>query len=230
MTHPAFLTLISKHHETGNVWSFRFRPSQPLHWIAGQFIRVELPHHNPDPEGTKRFFTIASPPHEDYVQISTRITTSSFKQALSRTKPTSSLTLLDHPAGDFLWPTPTPPHLLLAAQGIGITPFYSMLASRVHHGQPLTATLLYTNRSDAIPFLDQLQSWTTSHPEFRLILSSDRINTAALSRLELGFPLIHSQIYVSGPSNLITLLGPPHNLKPAQLHQDFFPNYASSDY
>jgi ferredoxin-NADP reductase len=230
MTHPVTLSLISKHHETGNIWSFRFRPSRPLSWVAGQFIRVELPHPNSDTEGTKRFFTIASPPHEAYVQISTRITASSFKQALSRLEPSGILMLLDHPAGDFLWPAPAPRYLLLAAQGIGITPFYSMLASRVHHAQPLAATLLYTNRSDAIPFLDQLQSWATSHPEFRLIFSSDRINTATLTRLELGFPLSHSQIYVSGPSNLLTLLGPPHNLKPTQLKQDFFPNYASPDY
>jgi ferredoxin-NADP reductase len=227
MTAPITLQLEHKQPEAGNVWSFRFRPSEPLDWLAGQFIRVELPHTHPDAEGTKRYFTIASAPHEGHVQISTRITDSSFKQTLAQLPIGRELLMLDPPAGDFVWPT-SPVPLIFAAQGIGITPFYSMLKSRLHHGQPLTATLFYTNRSADIPFRAELEGWAAQHPEFRLILSEDRINAATISRL--NSTLAASRVYVSGPGNLIALLGPPFNLKPSQLKQDFFPNYAASVY
>ena len=36
------LTLISKEHLVDNVWAFRFQPSEPLVWTAGQYVRVEL--------------------------------------------------------------------------------------------------------------------------------------------------------------------------------------------
>jgi hypothetical protein len=110
MTAPITLQLEHKQPEAGNVWSFRFRPSEPLDWLAGQFIRVELPHTHPDAEGTKRYFTIASAPHEGHVQISTRITDSSFKQTLAQLPIGRELLMLDPPAGDFVWPTnPVPP-------------------------------------------------------------------------------------------------------------------------
>lgn len=230
MSQPITLTLTAKHHEAGNIWSYQFEPSQPLSWVAGQFVRVELPHPSPDAEGTRRHFTIAAAPHESSIRISTRVTDSTFKQTLAGLKPGDRINLIDLPAGDFTWPIADHPPLLFAAQGIGITPFYAMLKSRLHQRLPLATTLFYTSRSPDIPFLAELKKWAAAHPEFHLTLSTDRINTATLSQLNLPEPLSHHLIYVSGPSNLITLLGPPHELKTSQLKQDFFPNYASTDY
>ncbi|HET8670947.1 MAG TPA: YHS domain-containing protein [Candidatus Saccharimonadales bacterium] len=77
------LKLIEKEVLVDNVWAFRFEPTAPLEWIAGQFIRVELPHDNPDAEGTKRWLTVSSAPYEEIIQITTRVTGSTFKQALA---------------------------------------------------------------------------------------------------------------------------------------------------
>ena len=66
------LKLIEKEHLVDNVWAFRFKPSEPLVWTAGQYVRVELPHENPDGEGVKRWFTNSAAPYEGILQITTR--------------------------------------------------------------------------------------------------------------------------------------------------------------
>jgi ferredoxin-NADP reductase len=224
---PVTLSLIRKLPEGGNIWSFIFKPSVPLTWTAGQFIRIELPHVLPDDEGTKRYFTIASPPHEAVVQITTRITSSTFKQALAALPEGGKLGLLDHPTGDFIWPHTNLP-LIFAAQGIGITPFYSMLRARLHDRQPLATTLLYANLKAPIPFETTLRQWAAEHPEFQLALSDQPITARSLHQLQPH--LAGSLLYVSGPGNLVELLGPPYNVPGAQLKQDFFPNYPHASY
>jgi len=191
-------------------------------------VRVELPHDHPDDEGTRRSFTISSAPHEQAVQIATRITQSSFKQTLANLPLGGRLNLLDTPAGDFVWPaTPARP-ILLAAQGIGITPFISMLRDRDHRGQPLAATLIHTNLTPDIPFETELHAQAQAHPELTLFSSYEPLTAASLSQLYPQFAT-HT-IYISGPRMLIELLGPPHNLPASQLKQDQFPNYAASAY
>ena len=44
------LTLTSKENLADNVWAFRFEADTPISWTPGQFIRIELPHDNPDDE------------------------------------------------------------------------------------------------------------------------------------------------------------------------------------
>ena len=66
------LTFIQKEHLIDDVWAFRFKPTGPFTWTAGQYVRVELPHENPDAEGTKRWFTNSAAPFEGIMQITTR--------------------------------------------------------------------------------------------------------------------------------------------------------------
>ena len=136
------LTLESKENLVDNVWSFRFTTHTPTTWTPGQFIRVELPHDDPDDEGTKRWFTISSTPHDGYIQITTRVTDTTFKQALSALPVGGTINLVEQPDGDFVWQESDKP-LVFVAGGIGITPFYSMLKARGHSGQSVLATLIY---------------------------------------------------------------------------------------
>ncbi len=227
ITQPTVLSLVARQPIAANIWRFTFRPSQPITWTAGQFIKIELPHPHPDPKGTVRRFTIASPPHAQTIDIATRITTSSFKQALSTLPPSGLLKLIDPPAGDFVWRT-SPHPLVFVAQGIGITPFLSMLRDRVYHSQPLPAILIYTNFQSDIPFRNELQALAESHPEFHLHLNASPITPPKLA--ELIPNLSSSLVYVSGPKPLTALLAPPYNLPPGQLKSDLFPNYSSADY
>lgn len=223
---PVALSLIAKRPLAGNAWSFVFELSRPLDWIAGQFIRVDLPHAHPDAEGTSRYFTIASAPYERHIQICTRLTTSSFKQALASLPNGGELKLLDLPAGDFIWPKPHL-YLVFAAQGIGITPFYSMIKQRLHEGLPIDATLIYANLTPEIPLQAQLDEWgRTTNLNLHIInhpISADHVTQHAPK-------LTRSTVYVSGPQPLIELLLPPHNLPINQLKQDTFPNYNAANY
>lgn len=220
------LKLIAKRPLGGNVWLFEFEPSRPLRWIAGQFIRVELPHSNPDAEGTKRQFTIAAAPHQP-VRVATRITQSSFKQALADLPIGDTLNLLDPPAGTFVWQEQTSP-LVFVAQGIGITPFVSMLADRHHQSLPLSATLVHANLTPKVPFATELQAWAAADPRLILHFLDHQVTAAELA--DLVPDLNTAAVYVSGPRPLTELLLPPFRLSPHQLKSDLFPNYPASAY
>ena len=225
------LRLIEKEHLTDNVWAFRFEPDEPLEWTAGEYISVELPHEKPDGEGTKRWFTISSAPYEKIVQITTRITQSSFKQALSRLEVGDELQLLDLPHGRFVWQDPNRP-LVFIAGGIGVTPFRSILKQRAHDGLPLNVTLVYGSRTPDVPFQGELQDWAALDPSLKIHcvvgepLTVDRL-------FELVPDLAKSLIYLSGPQPLMVALDAglkAGGIPQAQLKHDFFPSYTEKEY
>ena len=225
------LTLVEKENLVDNIWAFRFKPSTPLTWIPGQFMRVELDHDTPDDEGTKRFFTISSAPYEEIVQITTRVTDSTFKQALAALPIDGVLPMIKEPDGDFIWQDSAKP-LVFIAGGIGVTPFRSILKQRLHDNKPLSATLIYSGRDENLPFKDEFDIWAGDHPEFTVqYVIGERLTAEKVAGL---YPAVNeSLVYVSGPEPMVEMLG--HQLKAAglpdsQLQQDFFPNYNESNF
>lgn len=225
------LTLIEKEHLLDNIWAFRFRPGQPLSWTAGQFVQVELPHDNADEEGAKRWFTISSAPYEGIVQITTRVTNSTFKQALAALVAGDVLQLVEQPSGDFVWQDSNLP-LVFVAGGIGVTPFRSIIKQRVHNGLPLDVTLIYGSRTSDVPFRDEFDAWAAQDSRFRVQYVVGKPLTA--EHLSTLLPDINqSLLYLSGPKPMVTALGDDlkrHGLPEAQLKQDFFPNYTEQNY
>lgn len=224
------LTLLKKTHVTDNVWTFQFESHPHISWIAGQYIQVQLPHPNPDKEGTKRFFTVSAPPFEGHPAITTRITESTFKQALVNLPEGGELNLLAKPDGDFIWADTDQP-LVFVAAGIGITPFHSILTQRAHDHQPLNVTLVYANRTDAIPFKEEFDAIASSNPDLKLhyitgLVTADRVT-------ELVSNLSQKLVYISGPEPMVEALGDQlkaAGLPESQLKQDFFPNYTEAQF
>jgi len=225
------LTLASKENLVDNIWAFRFTAHTPLSWTPGQFIRIELPHDNPDDEGTKRWFTISSTPHDDYIQITTRVTDTTLKQALAALPIGGTINLVEQPDGDFVWQESNTP-LVFVAGGIGITPFYSMLKSRGHSGQPVSATLIYNGRTDDLPFKADFDEASKRHPEFRVeYVIGEQLTADKLA--ELVPDLTSSQVYVSGPEPMVEALGEQlraNDVPEQNLHEDFFPHYNEANY
>jgi len=222
------LTLESKIHRVDNVWSFRFQPEHPMLWLAGQFMRVELPHADVDAAGASRWFTIAAAPHEAVPTITTRLTNSTFKQALANLRIGDHLRLLESPAGNFVW-RPSDRPRLFAAQGIGITPFYAIIKDRRHHGLPTEAVLVYAHRpGTGAVFDDELQAWAESDPTLTIIHHAGLLSPEQLVRYVPDYA--QRTLYVSGPKSFIRLCMPPHRLPPRQLKQDNFPGYAAANY
>lgn len=225
------LVLKEKEHLVDNIWAFRFTPNQPLSWVPGQFIRVEIPHDNPDGEGTKRWFTISSTPHDGFLQITTRVTGTTFKQALAAVAVGEKVQLIEQPDGDFIWQESNRPHVFVAG-GIGITPFYSMVKARDHSGRPVSATLIYNGRTDDLPFKAEFNDVSKRHPEFSVrYVIGEQLSVEKLT--ELVPDLMLSQVYVSGPEPMVEVLGKRlvgEGLAEDHLHQDFFPHYTEATY
>lgn len=225
------LTLIEKEHLIDNIWAFRFRPDGAFTWTAGQYVRVELPHENPDAEGTKRWFTNSAAPYEGIMQITTRVTESTFKQALSRLEPGDELSLIENPEGDFVWQDSNLP-IVFVAGGIGVTPFHSILKQRAHDGLPLDVTLVYGSRTPEVPFKDELEQWQAADPDLKVRYVVGAPLTA--ERLAEEVPdLNESLVYVSGPEPMVQALSKDlmgHGLPEQQLKRDEFPNYDQHNY
>lgn len=225
------LKLIQKEHLLDNVWAFRFQPSEPLTWTAGQYVRVELPHDNPDEEGTKRWFTNSAAPYEGIMQITTRVTESTFKQALSKLEEGDELQLIENPEGDFVWQDSDLP-MLFVAGGIGVTPFHSILKQRVHDQLPIKATLIYGSRTEDVPFKDELASWATYDPDFKVkYIVGEPLTAEKLAELEPN--LNQSLVYLSGPEQMVEALGnelKAQGLPEAQFKHDGFPHYNEQNY
>ncbi|HEV2403689.1 MAG TPA: FAD-dependent oxidoreductase [Candidatus Saccharimonadales bacterium] len=226
------LTLLHKEHLVDNIWAFRFQPTEPLAWTAGQYVRVELPQDNPDSEGTKRWFTNSAAPYEGVLQITTRITQSSFKQTLVAIKEGSSaLQLIEKPDGDFIWQDSSLPIVFIAG-GIGITPFYSILKQRIHDGLSIPATLIYGGRTNDLPFRAEFAQWAATSQGFTVHYVVGKPLTAE-SLAEIVPSIDQSLVYLSGPEPMVEALGnklKAIGLPPAQLKQDFFPNYNGTNY
>ena len=225
------LKLVHKENLIDNVWAFRFQPSKPFAWTAGQYVRVELPHDNPDEEGTKRWFTNSAPPYEGILQITTRITNSTFKQALAGLIEGDELQLIENSEGDFVWQDSELPIVFIAG-GIGVTPFYGILKQRVYDQLPIDVTLIYGARTKDIPFKEELAQWAVNNANFNVKYVIGKPLTAEkLTELEPSLNL--SLVYLSGPEPMVEALGKSlkaHGLPEAQFKHDSFPNYNEQNY
>ena len=225
------LELISKENIIDNIWTFRFGPSEPIDWVAGQYAEVELPHDNADDGGAKRFFTNAAAPYEGVYQITTRVSQSSFKQALCGLEVgDKGLKLISGPSGDFVWQDSDMP-IVFVAGGIGITPFHSIIKQRVHEGQSIPLSFVYGSRTADVAFRSELDQWATNSDLKVSYVVGERVDAKKLDTL---IPNLNtSLVYVSGPEHMVEALGDElkaNGLSTSQLKQDFFPYYDETNY
>lgn len=236
------LTLIHRRPETANVESFLFRPEAKLSFIPGQYLRWTLPHRQPDDRGTWRFFSIASSPNEEYIQLTTKFTTqhgSSFKTALHSLK-TGDQVNATGPMGQFVLDESYNQPITLVAGGIGITPYRSMIADMHLSGHYRPFHLIYACRTpaDAI-FKPLLLEATNSYQEAVITYvyedaqgqTGDGVTQGRLTAHKLYELEPRSQagaIYLSGPQPMVEglkqqllELGQPTDT----IKTDFFPGY-----
>ena len=199
------LTFIGAEKREADVVTFRFQPTQSIAWRAGQYLYYTLPHDHPDDRGVKRWFTIAAPPSDGEVVITTRIVEgqqrSTFKEALSRLKPGDHIEA-EGPDGDFVVDDPER-NMIFIAGGIGITPYHAILAEAAAQDQKLPVHLLYANRTDEIVLRDELTEFQKSNPNLRIdyIVQPDTLDDARLRQaVEAATNPI---IYISGPEPMV---------------------------
>jgi len=223
------LILLEKRSETDDVMSFMFRSDAPLKWQAGQFLHYDLPHPDADDRGTTRYFTIASAPFERHVMLTTRFASersSSFKRALRRL-PVGATVEVGEPDGDFVVDAPGDQHVLIAG-GIGVTPFRAILLDLDHRELPISATLLYANRTGNFVYKGEMDRLAGRHPGLviRYVVSPERVTQPSIRAVapDLAKPTFH----VSGPEPFVDALGSMLSelgVPEARVKRDYFPGY-----
>lgn len=221
------LKFISSHDEAGNVRTFVFEKGG-LTWVAGQSQAYVLQQAGKTKGENERWFTIASAPSEGTINISTRISKSAFKQALNALK-VGEVIEAHSLGGDFTWENKESDDVVLVAGGIGVTPFRSILLERKAKSKPLNATILYFNRTQDIPFKEELQRLAQECPE--LILKSivgEHITAEKI--LELAPQSEKQIVYLSGPEPMVESIGADLRQRGVHIKQDWFPGYDENTY
>lgn len=133
------LEFIEMRTEEGGVHSFAFRPDRPLHARAGQHGLLTL-----KGAGTKAF-SLASAPADPEVLIGTRLQSGSrYKLALAALTPGQRVTLRG-PILNFTVDA-TVGQAVFLAQGVGITPYRSLLRDIRATGSRTHTTLIHVGR------------------------------------------------------------------------------------
>ncbi len=136
------LTFVKKKREHRDITTFYFEPSRPLKHVAGQHGIFILPAFR-----GVRPFSISSAPEEKYVTFTTHVRESSrFKQYIDHMKKGDRITMLG-PVMNFTLRKRSREHIFLA-QGIGITPFRSMLVHSSAFEEKDKITLIHVDSQE----------------------------------------------------------------------------------
>ena len=129
-----------------DTFEFIFSRPKGVSFKAGQYFEWMLPHKSAGDRGTRRYFTIASAPHEDHLCLVVRFyeNGSTYKNKLKTLKPGEYI-IASQRAGDFLLPSDTSKKLVFVAGGVGVTPFLSHLKDIQHKQEKRDITLFYCN-------------------------------------------------------------------------------------
>jgi ferredoxin-NADP reductase/Na+-translocating ferredoxin:NAD+ oxidoreductase RnfD subunit len=157
------LTLQKKEAVGKDIYNFIFTPDKKLSFRSGQYLewtlsgaRNSTSSKKTDDRGNRRYFTIASSPTENTIQLGVKFyePSSSFKKELLAMKPGDTI-IAGQLAGDFTLPKDPKQKLAFIAGGIGITPFRSMIKYLIDCDEKRDAILFYSNRNaDEIAYRD----------------------------------------------------------------------------
>lgn len=220
---------------TSSIRTFYFKPQQPVHYTAGQFTELTIPHKHPDDRGMRRWFTLSSSPAQELLTVTTRYagdTGSSFKKAMFALEPGTELDFAE-PMGDFVLPKQVQTQLVFVAGGIGITPFHSMLEWLAATPEKRPIKLLYAVRTeDDIIFQETFEKAgihaTIIVSEPSAAWGGERGRLTAEMVLGLEKPDENSLVYLSGPESMIEALASDLHKAGLAKHQivtDTFPGY-----
>jgi ferredoxin-NADP reductase len=145
--------------------TFRFGKPAGYTFTPGQFLSLSLA--TRDGEQTKHF-THDEAPADPYVEITTRLSGSPFKDALEALVPGDRVRFAG-PRGRMTLPADTRKVAFLVG-GVGVTPAHSIIRDAVVRGTGLTVALFYGNQDqDGIPFGHEFDSYAAEHPEITVV-------------------------------------------------------------
>ena len=166
-----YLSFIKKERKSKDAYSFSFdRKGIDLSFLPGQYIRMSLPHENPDDRGTGRFFTVSSSPTiGDTITVTTRILESSFKKTLGNLEVGTKVRIFS-PLGNFYLDEADETPKIFLTGGIGITPYHSMLQYAADKGlkTPMTLFVSFSTTQEML-FYQELTKIAKDHSHIKIV-------------------------------------------------------------
>jgi ferredoxin-NADP reductase len=145
--------------------TFRFAKPDGFSYAPGQYFVLSLS--TRDGQQSKAF-TLDAAPGDPYLEITTRLTGSAFKDALLALAP-GDLVRFSGPHGRMTLPDGTTKAAFLAG-GVGITPAHSIIRDAVQRATGLQVALFYGNQDqDGIPFGAEFDGYVAGHPEIMVV-------------------------------------------------------------
>lgn len=215
--------------ETPDVKSFKFGlDDQKFDYKPGQFLYLALDVENVGSDS--RPLSIASSPTEDFIMVSTKISSSDFKQRLDKIK-VGDIVTIKGPLGTFILKEDAKEIVMLGG-GIGITPFRDIIKYATDKKLPIKITLLYSNKTpDDIVYKDEWAIFERENPNLKVVHTITQLEgtnwTGRTGRIDENLikeycnDLQNTPFYICGPpgmvdglSNLLkTINVPQQNIK-----------------
>jgi len=162
------VSLLEALQDAGDVKSFRFTRPEGYDFLAGQFCALRLP------EVGKKYFSFSnSPTEEGYLQFTTRMSGSDYKNALGALAPGGGA-VVSSAMGKFTW-DPAHGKIAFLSGGIGITPVRSICRFLADTGAPCSVRLVYGNRDETcVPFMSDLHELAARSADLKTALVLER--------------------------------------------------------
>jgi ferredoxin-NADP reductase len=155
-------TFLEKIKRTEGVYSFRFKMSEKVDFVPGQFAEIIFDEKDRNNRQLNKYLSFSSAPDNDYVEFTKRISDSSFSEKLKILN-TPDTILIKAPLGNCVFKDEYKKIGFLIG-GIGITPVISILEYIVTRKLTTDVCLMYSNRTETdIAFKDKIDSWANSN-------------------------------------------------------------------
>lgn len=229
-----------KKQESG-IWDFVLEGKNKINFKAGQFSEFVIPHENSDNKGDKRWFSVIKERGENTVSFGTRFPEkpSSLKRKLLKMKVGDEI-VMNSPEGNFTLQNLKNKNVILISQGVGITPFISMLKDLKfsENKNNLNVFLYNLNYEGAFPYENFLKSFEMEKFEYKNIELKNKESWKKDSWVKIGLDektlqennkdYKNSVFYISGAPNTVNYYKQflkKAGIKSKNIKTDFFFGY-----
>ncbi|MBN2483494.1 MAG: FAD-dependent oxidoreductase [Candidatus Omnitrophica bacterium] len=210
------IRLIERIPRTPTIESFRFIPEHKIDFLPGQFLELRFSPQDPRDRSLNKYLSFSSSPTREYIEVTKRLSSSSFSQRLRSLKTDDEVTI-SAPLGGVVF-TPHYKKIGFFIGGIGITPAISIMEYIYETGLDTDVLLIYSNRTpEEIAFKDILDIWKAHNKNFTIIYTltdcQPEDSTCLSGRIDKDMILRQAADY---PDRIIYLVGPPAMVKTMQ--------------
>jgi PAS domain S-box-containing protein len=195
--------LINTRSITPNVYELTFEPSEKIIFSEGQYVWIiinDLKYS--DPKGTRRAFSIASPPGQTNIQILVKATSGGFNQSLCGLQIGQSIQLYG-PFGSFLKSgIESQVDMIFIAGGVAVAPYLSVIRHVLGMKQNRNVYLIHSNKETRENlYSEELNTLSNQNKNFRYVPITSIIDQSKIAEANAALPA--ANWYVTGPQGFV---------------------------